>query len=62
MKCLEIFARRIVLDEFDHYGDELTPRFQPAGSRPDGVKPTTVPNWKVDVTNKPKGTVTQSTQ
>ena len=33
MKCLEVFARRRVLDEFDLYGDELTPKFQPAVER-----------------------------
>lgn len=30
MKCLEIFARKRIIDEFDLYGNELQPNFQPA--------------------------------
>lgn len=29
MRSLEVFARKRTLLEFDLYGDELTPRFQP---------------------------------
>ena len=47
MKCLEVFARKRVLEEFDLYGDELTPKFQPAVER-HGINSTMLENAEVD--------------
>lgn len=33
MELLEVFARKRTLDEFDLYGDELTPVYQPSNRK-----------------------------